>query len=54
MMEATGIQEVHRVHSRSARKPDVSGSHSSLILDQIRSSYFLPSFNIIIKNCNGI
>ncbi len=52
MMEATGRQEVHRVHSRSARKPDVLGSHSSLILDQIWSSWFLPSLNII--NCNGI
>ena len=42
MMEAAGSQKVHRVHSRSARRPDVSGSHSRSISDQIRSSWFLP------------
>ena len=43
MMEAAGSQEVYRVHSRSARRPDVSGSHSRSISDPIRSSWFLPS-----------
>ena len=40
MMEAAGSQEVHRVQRRSARRPDVSGSHSRSILDPIRSSWF--------------
>ena len=43
MMEVAGPQEVHRVHSRSARRPDTSGSHSRSISDPIRSSWFLPS-----------
>ncbi len=43
IMEAAGPQEVHRVHSRSARRPDTSASHSRSISDPIRSSWFLPS-----------
>ena len=43
MKEVAGPQEVHRVHSRSARRPDMSGSHSRSISDPIRSSWFLPS-----------
>ncbi len=43
IMEVAGPQEVHRVHSRSARRPDTSGSHSRSISDPIRSSGFLPS-----------
>ncbi len=43
MMEVAGPQEVHRVHSRSARRPDASGSHSRSISDPTRSSWFLPS-----------
>ena len=42
MMEAAGPQEVHKVHCRCARRPDVSGSHSRSISDPIRSSWFLP------------
>ncbi len=38
MMEVAGSHEVHRVHSRSARRPDMSGSHSWSISDPTRSS----------------
>ena len=35
MMEAAGPQEIHRVHSRFARRPDTSGSHSRPISDEV-------------------
>ena len=58
MMEVAGPQEVHRVHSRSARRPDTSGSHSRSISDPIRSSWFLPSLGflrhlLLIANMKG-
>ena len=50
MMEAEGTQKVHRERSRSARRPDVSGSHSRSISDSIRSSWFLPSYVYMYLN----
>ena len=37
-LEVKGPHDVHKVHSRSAMKRDMSGSHSRSISDPIRSS----------------